>query len=471
MPAGAADPAWSDLARSDLAAMHDAIRDNHPGPVDPENGRYREWLEAGLRQATERAAGVRSYFDYVRALRFYANGFQDGHIGLGLEITPYEQAWPGFIAGNSRNGAAEVIWARPDAGVRVGDQIIDCDGRSIDDWMTQRIDPYFWNRAIPHQRFEHVYRLFYTGLADRSSQFSSCRFSSGRVELGWRSVGRGEFQGILEEAGSQTDWQPSLRQAGELWIARIPTFSYSDDDAVAAIGAFLAELQARAADLRGSTIVLDVRGNSGGNSAWGEEVAKAIWGPELVQRVADSFDETVDWRASDRNIEYLSRILVRVTAEGLPDSVDYYRRALEAMKAARTENRPLARQEDRGSPIGAQPPGLLKGRVLFLTDGDCASACLDFADLVLRLPRSTQVGLPTSADAVYIDNTRAELPSGLSSLSYSMKVYRNRARGNNEWYEPSIRWPGGAMTEESLVTWLTGLAADDATPASPARTR
>lgn len=54
---------------------------------------------------------------------------------------------------------------------------------------------------------------------------------------------------------------------------------------------------------------------------------------------------------------------------------------------------------------------------------------------------SKSVGLPTSADAVYIDNTEAMLPSGLALLSYSLKVYRNRVRANNEWYEPQVHWP------------------------------
>jgi hypothetical protein len=67
------------------------------------------------------------------------------------------------------------------------------------------------------------------------------------------------------------------------------------------------------------------------------------------------------------------------------------------------------------------------------------------------------IGLPTSADAVYIDNTDVELPSGQGQLSYSMKVYRNRIRANNEWYEPEVRWQGGAMTDLALAVWVKNL--------------
>jgi hypothetical protein len=38
-------------------------------------------------------------------------------------------------------------------------------------------------------------------------------------------------------------------------------------------------------------------------------------------------------------------------------------------------------------------------------------------DVVRRLPNVTHIGLPTSADAVYIDNTEALLPSCLAWLS------------------------------------------------------
>ena len=68
------------------------------------------------------------------------------------------------------------------------------------------------------------------------------------------------------------------------------------------------------------------------------------------------------------------------------------------------------------------------------------------------------VGLPTSADSIYIDNTGQVLPSGQGSLSWSLKVYRNRIRSNNQWYGPAVRWPGGAMTDEAVAKWVSGLA-------------
>jgi hypothetical protein len=75
------------------------------------------------------------------------------------------------------------------------------------------------------------------------------------------------------------------------------------------------------------------------------------------------------------------------------------------------------------------------------------------------LPGVVHVGQPTSADSIYIDNTGMMLPSGQGQLSYSLKVYRNRIRGNNQWYEPALKWPGGALTDESVAAWVKSIAA------------
>ena len=104
------------------------------------------------------------------------------------------------------------------------------------------------------------------------------------------------------------------------------------------------------------------------------------------------------------------------------------------------------------------PPDPVTGEVYLLTDWSCGSACLDFVDIMRRLPGVRHIGLPTAADSVYLElGMDADLPSGLAVFAYPLKVYRNRARGNNEWYEPEIKWPGGRMTDEAVVQWISTL--------------
>jgi hypothetical protein len=45
----------------------------------------------------------------------------------------------------------------------------------------------------------------------------------------------------------------------------------------------------------------------------------------------------------------------------------------------------------------------------------------------------------------------------LSGIGYSMKLNRNRARKNNEWYAPKIVWPGGEMTDDAVTKWIASL--------------
>src|SRR5215469_9215222 len=91
---------WAELAERDLQAIHDAIRDNHPGPVDPQNPHFRDWMERGLTIAEGQASTARNYTDYTRALRRYVNGFEDGHIELDFPVLPQSLDWPGFVAGD-----------------------------------------------------------------------------------------------------------------------------------------------------------------------------------------------------------------------------------------------------------------------------------------------------------------------------------------------------------------------------------
>jgi hypothetical protein len=97
---------------------------------------------------------------------------------------------------------------------------------------------------------------------------------------------------------------------------------------------------------------------------------------------------------------------------------------------------------------------VLASKVVLLTDGWCASACLDFADLLLAIPGVRHVGAATYADAVYIDNRSVRLPSDLGWFGFSMKVYRGRPRGHNQPYVPTSPYEGMTWDTPTLQAWL-----------------
>lgn len=460
----AADPAaepWVLLTQRDLQAIHDTLAANHPGPVDPRSDVYRRRLEEGLQVGKAQAATARNYGDYARAVRRYVNLFRDGHIAARFLLSPERLSWPGFLVGRDADGRIRVLAAAEDSNVPLGAELMACDGATTEQLMKERLDPYYWNADIPHERWDSLPKLLQFQPGDTQGRMASCTFGIGGVtksiDLHWASASRETVARYVQQMQPPSP-ALGLQQRQGIWFISLPSFNYFGP-ATAGINALVSDITARAAELRAATVVFDMRGNGGGNSAWGERVAAAFWGEQSVAHVEDSFDETVDWRVSPDNIAHLNSVVERTERDGLTEAAQSWARARDTVVAALKKGESLARvAEPPKSSTGPAPKSLVTGRVFLLTDGACASACLDFTDVVRRLPHVTHVGLPTSADAVYIDNTEALLPSGLAVLSYSLKVYRNRVRANNEWYEPQIRWPGGVMSDDAVTAWIAQLA-------------
>jgi peptidase S41-like protein len=388
------------------------------------------------------------------------NGFRDGHTGAGFVLSSQRLFWPGFLVGRDAADKIRVLAAAEGGNVPLGAELLACDGKTTDQLMKERLDPYYWNADIPHDRWNSLPKLFQFTPGDTNGRMASCSLdidgTTKSVDLHWSSASRETIARYVQQM------QPpapalGLQQRQGIWFVSIPSFDYFGE-ATAGINALIDDMTQHAAELRSATVVFDVRGNHGGNSAWGEKVASALWGEPAVAHVVGSFDWTVDWRVSPDNLAYLGTIVERTERDGLTEAAQSWAQARDAIAAALKKGQSLVRvPEPPKSSARHAPKSLVTGRVFLLTDGACASACLDFSDVVRRLPNVTHIGLPTYADAVYIDNTEVLLPSGLAWLSYSLKVYRNRLRANNEWYEPQIRWPGGVMSDEAITKWIAQL--------------
>ena len=92
-------------------------------------------------------------------------------------------------------------------------------------------------------------------------------------------------------------------------------------------------------------------------------------------------------------------------------------RLLEDLDAAARRGEPFFTQ--RGETGGGEPPrgAAFRGRLVLVTDANCASACLDFADLVRSVPNAAHAGASTSADTRYMDSAVEPLPSGAKLLA------------------------------------------------------
>ena len=395
------------------------------------------------------------------------NGFRDGHSNIAPTVDAVLFEWPGFLPGVAADGNIRVSVSEQD-GVAIGDEILSCDGIAINDLFERSVAPYRWNRDIPQQRDLFMPMTLLADAGDAKVEPAACDLKTGHqirtIHLQWRLVARTRGLELRAQAGGRTVPQLGLHMVDGIWFLSLPGFDYQSGADVARFKDVLKDVAAHAEQLRNAErIVIDVRGNRGGISNWGTTAAGNLWDETAIKALDASLPGDVDWRASQANLAHIENFLGNAKQNGLPQhNIDELTGVRDSMIKAIAEGRPFAHEP---SPVGPSPDLTaihLKATVYFLTDGICTSACLDFADVVLRLPNVVHVGRATDADASYIDLNSATLPSGLGRFQYSMKVYRTRVRGNNEWYEPVYKWPGGLMTDDAVAKWIATLP-----PAAP----
>ncbi|GAB3368996.1 hypothetical protein GCM10027431_15380 [Lysobacter rhizosphaerae] len=448
---------WSVEARRDIDAIHDTIRDNHPGPVNKADPSFNRWLEEGRKRALAAAATASSSGDYWRALKLYTNGFQDGHL-LVLPMQDVHVSWPGFLSSSDMAGVTRVTVSQVPQ-VPKGARVLSCDAQPVDRLLNQWVYPYRANAGIPHSRMAASVRLFVSYSDDQAAQFRQCRIEVDHkvssIKLDWRPLRDEDFDPFLDAARGLETPELGVREVDGVWFVSVPTLNLGKG-----MEPLIAALEKKVSTLHAAPyVVLDVRGNGGGNSDWGRQIASALWGETATSAIDNSFDWTTDWRASAQNAAIEREDGQYNADQGYKDQAQYRFSVADgietALKAKHDYYRSSAPPTSKGLSAGFKSP--FAGQVYFLTDDRCASACLDLADIVTRMPGVVHVGMPTSADTIYIDNVPAKLPSGQAQLSYSLKVYRNRVRGNNQWYTPAKQWPGGPMTDAAVAAWVKGM--------------
>ena len=259
-------------------------------------------------------------------------------------------------------------------------------------------------------------------------------------------------------------WARDDAQAGPVPVAAEAPAIFEDEapPPPRAPGAPLTALQAKVADqaddIRAApAVVFDLRGNNGGSSAWIYALARTLWGEDHVA-FRQPQSTAVDWRASEANLATIESY--KETFADNAEAMAWLNEISAGLTAARAAGEPLWRQADEDEAPPAEPaaPSPMRARAWVLTDSGCASACLDAVDL-LKAMGATHVGLETSGDTVYMEIRQDLLPGGRVTARTPMKVYRGRARGNNETWIPAHVWTGELSDTTGIEAWLAGLDA------------
>ena len=448
LAAQSADTAWSDLYLRDLAEARRVIAENHPGPVDTMNHDFAHALDSAYAAAVARAPQVRDYDGFAVALQMFGNSFQDAHLNVAGRRTDGTVRDAG-VRTRYVHGTLEVVGtdARYNGRIAPGATVLDCDGVSSGVLLDQRVLSWRGRRGITADRYTHAPLLLVDFGPPSPAAPRACRFASGGdtvdVALDWRA---GPRAGVLRAAAEANDFPQqrlSVRRDGDMLWVQIPTFAVRGDD----IALMERTIETLASELRSGTrtdlVVIDLRGNSGGSSSWGDRIAGHLFGSEwLAAAKAYLNDGTyTEWRVSRDNIATLEQLVRQVEEQGNANGAAGLRVLRDSMVAAQRRGATLIANpgsvRDRS---GVEKPrrSQVPYQVVAITSASCFSACLDFMDLMRAHGAATHVGQPTGVDTDYMENWGQTLPSGVAGVGYPMKVYRHRRRANNHGYIPHV---------------------------------
>lgn len=452
---------WARTYLSDLTAARDTIAADHPGMLDDQNPAFRATMRSAYAEAERAMSAVNDYDSYRTALTRFINRFQDAHLGISFK-KPYESLQEAGIV-MVRRGDKFIV---DEADTRYprdlkGATLESCDGEAARKHFERRV--LSWRgRPSVEADWQTLAPILFVDYGPPTPRVpKSCRFIAGGltidVALQWTPASQERVSAILNRSANANRELSLSRDGDVVWVS-IPTFAVNDEKSIADMRALIDSLKREVEGRKDwRLLVFDLRGNQGGSSVWGQQIASTVFGEEWTNRAIRWLRDGVytEWRVSPDNVNAVAGNARQAEERHGVDSDEAksMRRFHEQMSAALARGEPLFSKPSQRSDVKPPEPVALPGKVVVVSSSSCFSACLDFLDFMLVHPAVVQVGQTTGVDTVYMENWGKPLPSGLAQIGYPMKVYRNRRRGNNEPYVPSARFDALDDTD-ALRRWI-----------------
>jgi hypothetical protein len=461
-------PPWPQTTLTDLNFARDTIRAQTPIGVG--TGKMHDWLDAGFEIAQARALTAKSAADHYYIIAAYVHGFGDPHLNVRPNGSLPMANSPGFVV-SAQGADAVVTWVDSQRGgsIKIGDKITACDSLDLTTLSARNVFSFTFNPDLPSDRRRAVTRLF----LDRSVPFAprptTCTLNGRTERLDWRLIDEtseaSPFWRAFQEAGLGPTAQFGVTEphAGVLWVG-VPTFG----GGAARVGELQALVSALQARLRQPSppkaIIIDVRGNSGGNSAWADKLANVIWGRLAAHAPNNEF--AVDWRATQQNIDFMEETASQMGGQSSLGGISLKWRmvVIPGLKRALAAGNPFWREGRVNSitsggialqrPKANNVPG---PKYFVLSNGTCMSACLGFLDRALFVPGVKLIGSASGADGNFMEIRRAQLPSNAISINLPMKIAVGRPRGAMEFYAADIEYDG-LWSDGNVRAWAIGIA-------------
>jgi hypothetical protein len=467
-----ADSRWSAIATQDVEAAFRLLRDNHPGAA-PElhDLLFQQRLKNAHTLALKRAQTVTSYQGYLFALAGFATDMGDKHIWSRPTFVVNLPRWAGIIV-SKRGNTWIVTDTETDQSALLGASLTGCDGQAVQDLARKNIGGFRAVWSVGAQQIQNAPWL----LIDEGNPFitrpKACVFEhqSQRetLTLDWVRIKRENLLPRVKKAIGAGAAGFGIRRVGEgYWIALQDLMS----DRARAVVKAVEEQKTALREV--PYVVLDLRGNGGGSSVMGRQIAASLLGATAADARLGPATEAAcggpdgSWRASKDNIKQLEFVQASpLVARGGPEIKKMVQDTLRDARAAFAQGKAFSASID--CPIepprpsaATQPPSLMKGRLILLTDSLCFSSCLSVTD-DFRTLGAFHVGQTTDAATHYVDVREQYLPSGYSMFSTLESVDPSSASEVGP-FDPALTYDGDIADTAALEAWVIATAVPAAT--------
>lgn len=413
-------------------------------------------VDSIYQEEIQRAQSCQSESDYVKGIRRYFASFHDPHLqplwqvkdsyrglitnSIGAEIKPTPVKLQYFATGIliKKIGAGYFVTTIDDkmlsaSHLKTGDELVECDGQSVDKILDQEILPYEAVSVHEAGLYNHANKLFFRWDKVQGST-SLCQFRRGNdhfeTTLQWQNVD----PGYLSQFSQVTSPIYSIEKTSYgHWVKLRSLAGYSEKE-TAQLKQFVQDAKSLQKD---RIIVLDLRGNSGGISSWGDDWIKNLYGyaPKSSSKTNLIF-------SSPGNIGHYQRIFELFDKNnGFASQSDKNDLQLVIKMMQQSPNQLIELPKDsQANDQKTKNKSLFDGKLYVVSDADVFSSGELFLQMLRLMPRVTQVGLTTNASTEAGDIRFDQTPNGLI-FTLATKVFRSIFVGRNpgEPLVPQIR--------------------------------
>lgn len=444
---------WAAMTQADADFITDWLKRESITAIYPAPDAFAAQLAAARRVLDAESSQVTSYQGYRHALNRYVGSLQDLHLYLQHSLAPSTYQWPGFL-GVYRGGR---YLALPKAGALSGQEITQCDGKPMGEWVHQVATYEQLILGVEATKARAAPLVFRDGGSPFIPRPRSCRIGGQDVTLEWQPIAASKLSADIVAATIFRDRLTTISPFGAdgAWV-RMGIFHMQTQEE----GKVFKQLITDAPALRDkSVIVLDVRGNGGGSYDWFMGFLRALYGKDYadyhararlqIANVLRTTPAILEFYNSDRATEVGDLV---PPADGTPFDPDnkQYEQALAAGKTLF-----VTPANARAIPMpSAVPRNPVKARVFVLTDYNCASACISFVDELKRFPGVEQIGVETGIDSRTGTAIAAPLPSGNGVIHVPTMTRDGRERGDNIPHRPDRVFTGNIADTAAVKAWV-----------------